>query len=295
MSAPLLPALAVLGSVVSLCVGSSYAKTLFPVLGPAGTTAMRLVVAAAILLAAWRPWRTPLARDHVGRIAVYGAVLGTMNLLFYLAIARIPLGIAIAIEFTGPLTLALAASRRLQDVVWVAFAVLGIGLLLPIHAHAAPLDPAGIGFALGAAVCWALYIVAGQRAGVAPAGQATAYGMAVGAAIAVPAALLEPRSVVLTPALLAAGVVVGVLSSAVPYTLEMYALRRLPKGTFGILLSMEPAVGALVAVPMLREVLTPVQGLAIAAITVATIGATLGARPTAEGASPASPAPPAAP
>lgn len=280
MSAPFLPALAVLGSIVSLCVGSSYAKSLFPVLGPQGTTAMRLAMAAALLLVVWRPWRLPLTRRQAGLIAAYGLVLGTMNLLFYLAIARIPLAIAVAIEFTGPLALALATSRRVSDGVWVGFAALGIGLLMPIHPHAAPLDPAGVAYALGAAVCWALYIITGQRTGDVNAGQATAYGMAVAAVATLPAGLWQAGGVTLTPALLAAGLVVGVLSSALPYSLEMFALRRLPKATFGILLSMEPAVGAAVAMVMLNERLTLWQWVAIAAIMVATAGTTLAARPT---------------
>jgi inner membrane transporter RhtA len=275
----LVPIAAMLGSIVSLCVGSSYAKTLFPVLGPEGATALRLLVASALLLTLRRPWRRGLTRRDALTIAAYGAVLGTMNLLFYLAIARIPMGLAIAIEFTGPLVLAMAASRRARDFVWVAFATLGLGLLLPIVPGSGGLDPVGVAFAFGAAVCWALYIVTGQRAGRVDAGQATAYGMAVAALVVLPIGAPGASAAWHQPGLWLAGLAVGVLSSALPYSLEMIALKRLPKQTFGILLSMEPAVGALVAIPMLGERLSAVQWLAIGCIVVASTGTALGARP----------------
>jgi inner membrane transporter RhtA len=275
----LLPVIAVVGSIVSLCVGSSYAKTLFPVLGPQGATALRLTIAALILLALWRPWRRPLTRRDAGLIVCYGVVLGVMNVMFYMAIARIPLAIAVAIEFSGPLVLALVSSRRALDVVWVGFAALGIGLLMPIHQHAAHLDPLGVGYALAAAVCWALYIITGQRAGNVHAGQATSLGMLCAALVALPVGWPQASQALLMPALLGAGLVVGILSSALPYSLEMYALKRLPRQTFGILLSMEPAVGAFVAMAMLGERLTPTQWVAIVAVMTASVGTTASARP----------------
>lgn len=275
----LLPVIAILGSIVSLCIGSSYAKTLFPVLGPQGATALRLAIAALILLAIWRPWRRPLTRRDAGLIVCYGVVLGVMNLMFYMAIARIPLAIAVAIEFSGPLVLALVSSRRALDLVWVGFAALGIGLLMPIHQHAAQLDPLGVGYALAAAVCWALYIITGQRAGNVHGGQATSLGMLCAALVALPVGWPQASQALLVPSLMGAALVVGILSSALPYSLEMYALKRLPKQTFGILLSMEPAVGAFVAMVMLHELLTPTQWLAIVAIMIASVGTTVSAKP----------------
>lgn len=283
LSAPLLPVAAMIASQLSLCVGSSYAKTLFPVLGPAGATALRLVFAAMLLLAIARPWRWALSGRDAATIGLYGLVLGCMNLTFYLAIARIPLAIAVAIEFTGPLLLAVATSRRRLDFLWIACAVAGLGLLLPIHRGAASLDPLGVAFALAAAVCWALYIVTGQRASGLPGGQATSVGMLAAALVVLPVGAPEAAAAWGQPALLLAGALVGLLSGAIPYSLEMLALRRLPKNTFGILLSMEPAIGALVALAMLGEVLTPWQWLAIACVIVASAGSATGARREAPG------------
>jgi inner membrane transporter RhtA len=269
---PWLPVAAVMGSIVSLCVGSSFAKTLFPVAGPEGTTVIRLAFAALILGAFWRPWRWPLSRRDAGTIALYGVVLGAMNWLFYMAIARIPLGIAIAIEFTGPLALAIIGSRRALDFVWIGFAVVGLGLLLPLGGRVSGLDPLGVLFALGAGVCWALYIITGKRAGNLHGGQATALGMLIATLVVLPVGFGQAGVALRDPSLLAVGLAVGLLSSAVPYSLEMVALRRLPQETFGILLSMEPAVGAVAAWIILGETLTPLQWLAIGCIIVASVG-----------------------
>lgn len=275
----LVPVAAVLGSITSLCVGSSFAKTLFPVLGAQGATTLRQVCAALLLALVWRPWRKRLGRRQWGAILQYGATLGLMNLCFYQAIARIPVAIAIAIEFTGPLTLSMLSSRRWLDLVWVALAAAGLALLLPLHGMG-PLDPTGIAFALAAAVCWALYIITGQRTGAIPGGQATALGMAVAALVVAPFGLVPALVVVNRPTLLGAGLLVGLLSSALPYSLEMLALRRLPRHTFGILLSLEPAVGALAAWAVLGEVLSSVQGIAVGLVMLASAGSAIGARST---------------
>jgi inner membrane transporter RhtA len=268
----MLPIAAVLGSIISLCVGSSFAKTLFPVAGAEGTTAIRLIFAAVLLLAFWRPWRRPLSPRDAGTIALYGVVLGVMNWLFYLAIARIPLGIAIAIEFTGPLVLAIATSRRALDFVWIGFAVLGLGLLLPLQGQALRLDPVGVLYALGAGVCWALYIITGKRAGNLHGGQATSLGLLVATLVVLPVGFGPATAALANPSLWGVCLAVGILSSALPYSLEMVALKRLPKETFGNLLSMEPAVGALAAWVILGETLTLMQWLAIACIIVASVG-----------------------
>ncbi|MBY4948613.1 EamA family transporter [Cupriavidus respiraculi] len=262
----------------SLCIGTSFAKSLFDELGAQGTTALRVGFSALILLVAWRPWRMPLSGANARAIALYGAALGATNLMFYMSLRTIPLGLAIAIEFTGPLAVAIASSRRAIDFVWIAFAVAGLLLLLPIREQTAHLDPVGIGYALAAGVGWALYIIFGQRAGKAHGGQATSLGLAMAALVVFPFGLAQAGTTMFSPALLLSGLAVGLLSSAIPYSLEMVALKRLPRRTFGILLSMEPAMGALAGLVMLHEQLSAQQWLAIGSIIVASIGCTVTAR-----------------
>jgi inner membrane transporter RhtA len=263
---------------ISLSVGTSYGKHLFPIVGAAGTTTYRVGFAALILLAVWRPWRRPLTRRDAQTIALYGVSLGTMNFFFYLSLKTIPLGIAVALEFTGPLAVAVASSRRAIDFVWVAFAALGVALLLPLREGAARLDPVGVAFALAGAVCWALYIVFGKRAGHLHGGQATSLGMATAALIVAPFGFAHAGAALFDPKLLLAGLAVAVFSSALPYSLEMVALKRLPHRTFSVLLSMEPALSSLAALAILDERLTPLQWLAIASIITASAGTATTAR-----------------
>ncbi|MCJ2131120.1 EamA family transporter [Methylobacterium sp. E-045] len=275
--AGLAPVAALVGSILSLVIGTSFAKQLFPVIGAEGTSAYRVTLAAVLLLAVWRPWRRPLGRRDAGVVVLYGLVLGGMNLLFYLSLRTIPLGLAIAIEFVGPLTVAVASSRRAVDLVWVALALLGLCLLLPLDRASAGLDPVGVACALGAALCWALYILVGQRAGHLPGGQAVALGMSVAALVILPFGIAQAGRALLSPSLIVAGLAVAILSSAIPYSLEMVALRGLPRRTFGILLSLEPVCGALAGFLILGERLTPLQGAAIASIMAASVGSTVGA------------------
>jgi inner membrane transporter RhtA len=272
----LLPVLAVIGSIVSLCVGSSFAKKLFSTIGPQGATSLRVSFAAIILLLIWRPWRLAMSRREAKEIVLYGVTLGLMNLLFYMAISKLPLGIAIAIEFVGPLALAMYSSRKLIDFVWIGFAVLGLALLLPFRQGANSLDLIGVCYALGAAVCWALYIIFGKRAGRGHAGQVTSLGLMIAAFVVLPFGVVRAGAELLNPALITTGLAVGVMSSAIPYSLEMFALKRLPKQTFGILLSMEPAVGALAAFFVLGETLTILQWFAVGSIIIASVGCTIG-------------------
>nr|WP_144826996.1 DMT family transporter [Cupriavidus gilardii] len=259
-----------MASMASLCIGTSFAKSLFEAVGAQGTTALRVGFSALILLAAWRPWRWPLRAADARAIALYGAALGATNLMFYMSLRTVPLGLAIAIEFTGPLAVAIASSRRALDFVWIAFAVAGLLLLLPADG----LDPVGIAYALGAGVGWALYIIFGQRAGNAHGGQATSLGLLMAALVVFPFGVAHAGTSMFTPSLLVAGLAVGILSSAIPYSLEMVALKRLPRRTFGILLSMEPAMGALAGLVMLHERLSATQWIAIGCIIVASIGCT---------------------
>lgn len=270
---------ALLLSIISLCVGSSYAKLLFAQLGPEGATVMRVGFAALMLLAVWRPWRLALSRRQAGLIVLWGLILGAMNLLFYKGISTIPIGVAIAIEFIGPLALAVFTSRRALDFVWISLAAFGMLLLSPFATGGVSnLDPVGVSYILVAAVLWALYIVIGKEAGRGHAGQVTSLGLAVAGLVVLPYGVSQLGPALANPTLLLAGAVVAVMSSAIPYSLEMFALKRMPKQTFGILLSMEPVVGALTGLLILGEVLTAMQWLAIASIITASVGCTLGLR-----------------
>ncbi len=274
---------ALVASMVSLTLGNAFAETLFAAVRPEGTAALRLAFGAALLCALRRPWRGRLSPAQLGAVALYGATLGAMNLCFYLAIDRLPLGLAIAIEFLGPLTIAVAASRRALDLFWIGLAMAGLALLLPAPGGAERLDPVGIGFALAAANCWALYIVFGQRAGHVPGSQAVPLGLAVGALVVLPFGIARAGTALLQPAILLPALAIAVLSSALPYTLEMVALRELPRRTFGILLSLEPAIGALIALAVLGERLAPLQWIAVASIVAASIGTVATARGGASG------------
>jgi inner membrane transporter RhtA len=263
---------ALIGSLVSLSIGTSFAKSLFPAIGAGGTTLYRLVFATLMLMAFWRPWRRSWVWADALPLGLYGVTLGVMNLLFYNAIKTIPFGLAIAIEFTGPLAVALWTSRRAKDLVWVALAVVGLGLILPLPGASDALDPTGMAFALAAGACWALYIVFGQRVAKRYGAMATPMGMLAAALVVTPFGLYEAGSALLNTQWLAAGLAVALLSSAIPYTLEMYALNHLPKNTFSVLLSLEPAVGALAGWLVLSERLSTSQWAAMAFI----IGACMG-------------------
>lgn len=269
----LVPVLAILGAVTFLGLGTAWAKhSLFPLVGAQGTTAVRVGFSALLLLLVWRPWRWPLARRDARVVAAYGTALGAMNLFFYLSLQTIPFGIAVAIEFSGPLAVALLSSRRPLDFIWVALAVLGLGLLLPLGHDASTLDPKGVLFALAAAVCWATYILFGKRLGHLHTGHSVSLGLAVAALVTVPVGIAHAGSALLAPGVLLVGVGVAALSSAIPISLEMVALKRLPQQAFGIMISVEPAVAALLALVLLGEALSPTQWLAIGLIVTASMG-----------------------
>jgi len=278
-ASPMWPVGSLLLSVLSFQCGTALAKQLFPLMGAQGATAIRLGLGALILWLLRQPWRRLKGRQGWASLIGYGLTLGAMNLCFYMALRTIPLGIAVAIDFLGPLAIAVFGSRRALDFLWVALAVAGLALLLPYREHTQALDPVGVLYALAAAVGWAAYILLGRRAGATFGSDAVALGTAVGALVAVPVGLIHAGTALFSLSALPLAIGVAVLSSALPYSLEMYALTRLPARTIGILVSVEPAMGALLGLLLLNEHLTVFQWLAIAAVISASIGAVLGARP----------------
>ena len=270
------PAL-VLAGVTSVQFGAAIAKSLFDDLTPTGVVALRLLFGALVLGLLFRPRIRNRPAGELRLAVVFGFVLVSMNLCFFQAIDRIPLGIAVTLEFVGPLGVALAGSRRRADIVWVAFAAGGIALLAP--GMGGGLDGAGVAFALAAGLLWGAYILLGARVGKAFAGPTgLVLAMAVGACVAVPLGAASAGASLLVPGLLAAGLGVALLSSAIPWSLELEALRRLPTHVFGVLMSLEPAVGALVGFVVLGEHLGLRPVLAIGLVVVASAGAARGAR-----------------
>jgi len=269
--------LTVLG-MVSIQAGAALAKRLFPAIGAEGATALRLILAATILLVVWRPWRKPIERRRLMWIGLYGATLGAMNLVFYLALNTIPLGIAVALELIGPLTLALLHSRHRIDLVWVALAAAGLLVLLPLTGAGA-LPWTGALLALAAGGFWALYIVFGSRTGQADHGQAVALGMLAAAIVGAPLGVVHAGTNLLAPDVLAFGLAIAVLSSILPYTIELYAMNRLPTQTFGVLMSVEPAIAALSGALLLSEHLSVLQWGGIVAVIAASAGSTLTSQP----------------
>lgn len=255
--------------------GASLAKSLFPLVGAPGVTALRLALGTLILVIVFKPWRLTFAPEQRLPLLLYGLSLGGMNYLFYLSLQRIPLGIAVALEFTGPLAVALFGSRRPIDFLWVALAVLGLWFLLPLGHSAEPIDLTGAALAIGAGACWALYIISGQRAGEEHGAATVAMGSLIAALIFVPVGVLQAGDVLWQWSLLPIGLGIAVLSTALPYSLEMVALTRLPTRTFGTLMSMEPAIAALSGMIFLGETLTLTQTMALGAIIVASVGSTL--------------------
>ncbi|MDP4534628.1 DMT family transporter [Alkalimonas collagenimarina] len=272
----LLAVVSVILAMVFIQSGASIAKQLFPVIGPEGTTALRVGFSALILWLVFRPWRHwPQGRQWQALI-VYGGCLGGMNILFYMAIERIPLGVGVALEFTGPLAVALLSSRRKLDVLWVACALAGVFMLMPDMRGADALDPVGVMLALAAGGCWAGYILFGQKAGnLAPGGATVALGMTIAALYLFPIGVVTAGADLFQWQILPLALMIAVMSSALPYSLEMVALKRLPPKNFSVLMSVEPAVAALAGLLILAELLSLWQWLAIALVITASLGSSL--------------------
>jgi inner membrane transporter RhtA len=272
----------VLTGVVSVQFGAALAATLFDDLGAAGTSLLRIGFAALIMAVAFRPrWRGYEAAD-LRLVAAFGLALGVMNLTFYEALDRVPLGIAVTIEFAGPLAVAVIGSRRALDLLWVALAAAGI-VLLANPGGADALDTLGLVFALVAGACWAFYIVLAARAGPRFRGSdGVTIAMVVAALVPLGPGVAEAGADLLQPEWLALGAVVGLLSSAIPYTLETEALRRIPRHVFSVLMSLEPAVAALAGLIVLGQALGAREVLAIALVVAASAGASRHATPPVE-------------
>ncbi|MFX4161037.1 threonine/homoserine exporter RhtA [Escherichia coli] len=263
-----LPIVILLVAMASIQGGASLAKSLFPLVGAPGVTALRLALGTLILIAFFKPWRLRFAKEQRLPLLFYGVSLGGMNYLFYLSIQTVPLGIAVA----------LFSSRRPVDFVWVVLAVLGLWFLLPLGQDVSHVDLTGSALALGAGACWAIYILSGQRAGAEHGPATVAIGSLIAALIFVPIGALQAGEALWHWSVIPLGLAVAILSTALPYSLEMIALTRLPTRTFGTLMSMEPALAAVSGMIFLGETLTPIQLLALGAIIAASMGSTLTVR-----------------
>ncbi len=267
------PIPAVLLAIVSVQGGASLAKGLFPALGAASTAVIRISLSALILLIFNRPNFRNLTQQQWQTLIPYGVVLGAMNISFYLSLARIPLGLAVTLEFIGPLLVAVFGSKKPLDFVWVLLAAFGIMLIAPWNANS--IDPIGALLALLAGGFWAAYIILGGRiAKIMDGGQAVSIGMVVATLVVLPFAFIDGGLANLNPKLLLLGVALALLSSAIPYSLEMKALKHMPAKTFSILMSLEPAMAAFFGLVFLQEFLTLVEWCAIALVITASMGAT---------------------
>ncbi len=269
------PPVLVLLSIASTQIGAALAKSLFHSIGPTGAVFLRVGFAALVLLVVWRPsLRGYSWRDYRWAL-LFGAVLAAMNLSFYSSIARLPLGVAVTLEFIGPLAVALGGSRRMIDLFWVALAAAGIVLLAPTGLFGgASLDPLGVALALLAGLFWGAYILLSARVGrVFPGVAGLALAMGVAALLLVPVGIFGAGAILLDGHFLLLGAGVALLSSVLPYSLELEALRRLPSRVFGVLMSLEPGIAALVGIVLLHEQLELRAAVAIVLVTMASVGA----------------------
>jgi inner membrane transporter RhtA len=271
------PIPAVLFAIISVQSGAAIAKTLFPALGAAATASLRIGISAIILLAVYRPNLLKITAIQWKIVIPYGLSLGAMNLIFYLAIERIPIGLAVTLEFIGPLVVAVVGSTRLLDYLWVLLAAAGIVLIAPWSDNG--VDLLGVLFALLAGTLWAAYIVLGGKVSkIMKGGEAVATGMLFATILILPFGVLGDGFQSLTPTLFYLGIALALLSSAIPFTLEMKALGQLPSRTFSILMSLEPAAASICALLFLQEYLKFNEVLAVIFVVVASVGSTISAK-----------------
>lgn len=269
------PIALVITAIVSIQFGAALAATLFDRLPPGAVSALRLGLAAIILLALWRPWRTAHTPRALRLAALLGVVLGAMNLMFFYAVDRVPLGVVVTIEFLGPIAVGAIFSARRRDLVWPGLALLGVVLLAQPWKGEGGLDPLGLALAAGAGVFWGLYIVIAERASREFDGaQGLAISMVFGALLALIPGIAGGGLGQLDLPILGIALAVALASSVIPYTLETEALRRIPRGVFGVLMSMEPAVAALAGLVVLGETLDAVQLVAVGIVVLASVGVT---------------------
>lgn len=276
---PLIPVAILLVAMFSLQGAASLAKSMFAGIGASGMVALRLGLSAIMLAVIFKLWRLRLQHSQLRPLLFYGLALGGMNYLFYLALRTIPLGIGVALEFLGPLTLALVNSRRIIDILWIAIVILGLWLLLPLNGSVNNLDPFGAFLAVAAGGCWAIYIIFGQKAGVEHGAVTVAAGTVIASIIFVPTGLIFAGPGLWHWGVLPLALLLALLSNVIPYSLEMVALTRLPARVFGTLMSMEPAVAALSGWLFLNEHLSIAQGGGLLAIILASAGSTLTIKP----------------
>jgi inner membrane transporter RhtA len=269
----ILPVMATIAAMASFQVGAALAKGLFPAVGPQGAAALRLCLGAVLLVAIARPWRNwPRAAPVLPMLAL-GLAMAIVILMFYLAIERLPLGAAIALQFLGPLAVAILGSRRATDLIWAALAAAGVWFLVGAGSSVTSLDPVGVAWALGAATGWALYILLGRTVSTAFGPATAALALSVAALAILPVGVYEAGAALFSPALIPLALLIALFSSAVPFSLEFYALPRMPSRTFAVLMSLEPAFGVLSGLVLLNERLAPAQFAGVAMVIVAAAGA----------------------
>lgn len=265
-----IPIFIALAAIVSVQIGAAFAKSIFPLVGSDGIAALRIGISAVMLFFLLKPYTLSLNKENVIHLLQYGIILGLMNVLIYRSFNYIPVGIAVSLEVLGPLCISVLTSRSLLNLLWVLFAVAGV-IFLPMGSVTQSLDYRGVLFALAAAACWGLYILAGKR--VAHLGsRSVAIGMATASLFVVPLGLSQVGLALFSPTVLLYGLLVAILSSALPFILEMYALKFLPSNVFGILMSASPAISSIAGCIILKEYLSYVQWLGIIFISIACLG-----------------------
>lgn len=267
------PLLAVTAAMAAFQVGAAFAKQLFPVVGPQGAAALRIVLGALMLLAVGRPWRAWPGRGSIVPLIGLGISVAGVILFFYLAIDRLPLGVAIALQFLGPLSVAVFGSRRASDLVWAATAAAGVWLLVGVGRQTGALDLLGIGWALAAAACWAGYILVGRRVSQGYGVAVASLSIGVAALVVLPVGLAHAGPALFAPAILPLALLVALMSTAVPFALEFFAMPRMPARTFAVFTSLEPAFGVLSGLFLLHERLSPAQVGGVAMVVAAAAAA----------------------